>query len=198
MRESSIACPFIAGCRKRRWRAVRRQAAGERRSAGELVLDRRSASSHPARIMRERITRARLRASHFRGAEFVCVVFHQAVLGASPAPGVAGDRVLSRCRATEPAPRFPPMRVTPPGAKVAPRALMRANLAEHGSVVNCCAWQKRITLDELGKMLSHVVKSIGDLATKDDLKEFATKTDLAATEKRLGDRFDGLNVKSTV
>jgi hypothetical protein len=51
---------------------------------------------------------------------------------------------------------------------------------------------KRTTLDELGTMMAHVVKH---MATKEDLERFATKDDLAAIEKRLDARIDGLKVK---
>lgn len=37
---------------------------------------------------------------------------------------------------------------------------------------------KKITLNELGQMLTHIVKSIADLATKEDIKDMPTKDDV--------------------
>ena len=48
------------------------------------------------------------------GQYFFVGFFFQSELGASPAPCVAGDRVLSRVARRNPLMRFPPIRVTPP------------------------------------------------------------------------------------
>jgi hypothetical protein len=49
---------------------------------------------------------------------------------------------------------------------------------------------KKTTLNELGKMLAYIVKAIGDLPTKEDVRAI-----VGATEKRLDERIDGTIVK---
>ena len=53
---------------------------------------------------------------------------------------------------------------------------------------------KKTTLNEIGEMLQHLVRASGDYATKDDLKAFATKEDVAALDSKLTSRIDKLDV----
>jgi hypothetical protein len=51
---------------------------------------------------------------------------------------------------------------------------------------------KKTTLNELGKMLEHIVKH---MLTQEDGENFATRVDIAKLEKGLDHRIDGLKVK---
>ena len=54
---------------------------------------------------------------------------------------------------------------------------------------------KKTTLNELGEMMRHLVKSSEDFATKDDLERLATKDDMKILEKKLTDKIDGVDSK---
>lgn len=62
------------------------------------------------------------------------------------------------------------------------------NVVQSQSMV---ASKKKTTLNELGEMIDHLVKSSADYATKDDLKNLATKSDVAG----LSSKVDGIDTR---
>ena len=74
------------------------------------------------------MTRPRLPYRLWWGSIFFVGFFFQSELGASPAPPVAGDRVLSRVARRNPLMRFPPIRVTPPWRESECRNRMAATI----------------------------------------------------------------------
>ena len=54
---------------------------------------------------------------------------------------------------------------------------------------------KKTTLNELGEMIRHLVTASADFTTKDDIKNFATKDDLARLEKNLTIKIEGVDNK---